>query len=102
MTPLPIIWPAFSFERASVAWSSLNLSDITGLITPLCVMAEMNKRYDITNAVLTSTLDRLKRGKMQISSQFYSRIADTFITRSDAQNYMIFGDPAARLRMQDM
>jgi hypothetical protein len=65
-------------------------------------MAEMNKRYDITNAVLTSALDRLKRGKTQMSSQFYSRIADTFITRSDAQNYMIFGDPAARARMQDM
>jgi hypothetical protein len=64
-------------------------------------MAEMNKRYDITNAVLTSALDRLKRGKMQITSEFYSRIADTFITRSDAQNYMIFGDPAARLRMRD-
>jgi hypothetical protein len=64
-------------------------------------MAEMNKRYDITNALLTSALDRLKRGKMQITSQFYSRIADTFITRSDAQNYMVFGDPAARLRMRD-
>jgi hypothetical protein len=63
-------------------------------------MVEMNKRYDITNAILTSTLDRLARGKIRINSDYFSRIADTFITRSDAQNYMVFGDPAVRLRIR--
>ncbi len=63
-------------------------------------MVEMNKRYDITNAILTSTLDRLARGKIQINTDYFSRIADTFITRSDAQNYMVFGDPAVRLRIR--
>ena len=27
------------------------------------------------------------------------RFIDAWITRSDAQNYMIYGDPAARLRI---
>ena len=62
-------------------------------------MAEMSKRYDIGNALLTSTYDRLQRGKIQVTPQFLTRLASAFITRSDAQNYMIFGDPAVRLRI---
>ena len=62
-------------------------------------LAEMNKRYDVNNAILTSALDRLKRKKMHITSDFYSKIADVFINRNDAQNYMVFGDPAVRLRI---
>src|SRR6476661_3818705 len=34
-TPLPIILPSFNLDNASVAWLSLNLSDITGLIISL-------------------------------------------------------------------
>lgn len=62
-------------------------------------MAEMNKRYDVGNALLTNAFDRLQRGRTRVTPEFQSRLASTFITRSDAQNYMIFGDPAARLRI---
>lgn len=62
-------------------------------------MANMNKRYDITNALLTSTLDRIQKGKIKITPDFHTKLAEAFITRSDAQNYMIFGDPAVRLRI---
>jgi hypothetical protein len=62
-------------------------------------MAAMSKRYDIGNALLTSTVDRLQRGKIQITPEFHARLVDAFITRNDAQNYFVFGDPAVRLRI---
>jgi len=62
-------------------------------------MEDMNKRYDLGNATLTSTFDLLERGKIERTPQVMARLADTFLTRSDAQNYMVFGDPAARLNI---
>ncbi len=62
-------------------------------------MADMTKKYDIGNAVLTSTYERLRKGKIKQTPEFYNRLASMFITRNYAQNYMILGDPAARLRI---
>jgi hypothetical protein len=62
-------------------------------------MSRFPKRYDITNAQLTSTFDRLQRGSLQMTPTLRTKLAQVFITRSDAQNYMIFGDPAVRLRI---
>ncbi len=50
-------------------------------------------RYDLYNAFLTNTYDRMQRGK-QMPSEFHKKLVNQFITRSDAQNYMILGDPA--------
>jgi hypothetical protein len=62
-------------------------------------MASMNKRYDVQNALLTNTYDRIAKGREEITPAINRQIANDFITRSDAQNYMVFGDPAARLRI---
>jgi hypothetical protein len=62
-------------------------------------MADLNKRYDTARVILASTYDRLKRGRIQATPEFYRRLADAFITRNDAQNYLVFGDPAARVRL---
>lgn len=62
-------------------------------------MTALNERYSTTNARLTGSYDRLMRGKSKATPEFWSKLADTFILRSDAQNYMVFGDPAARLRI---
>jgi hypothetical protein len=62
-------------------------------------MEDMFERYNITNAQLTATFDRLERGKIQITPDFHSRFVSLFLTRSDAQNYMIYGDPAVCLRI---
>jgi hypothetical protein len=59
----------------------------------------MVKKYDIGNALLTSTFDRLQRGRIKVTPEFHARLVDAFITRNDAQNYFIFGDPAVSLRM---
>lgn len=59
----------------------------------------MNKRYDLANGVLANLHDRLRRGTAVESPELLAKLAHTFILRSDAQNYMVLGDPAARLRL---
>lgn len=63
-------------------------------------MDDMNKRYNVCNSMLTTALDELKRRRMRgqpiKEEEFFGQIADIFIFRTDAQNYMVFGDPAAR------
>jgi hypothetical protein len=62
-------------------------------------MAYTNEKFNVTNMALSSIMDGIQRGTISDTPEFEQRLVDTFITRSDAQNYMIFGDPAARLRI---
>lgn len=64
-------------------------------------LSDMSARYNICNASLTTTYDRLKKGKIVLSPSLRSDIASLFLTRSDAQNYMIFGDPGVCLRIPE-
>ena len=64
-------------------------------------MRDMTKRYDVGNAQLTTTYDRLQKKKSILTSEFRARLASMFITRSDAQNFFVFGDPAVQLRITD-
>ena len=63
-------------------------------------MEDMNKRYNVCNSLLTSCLDEQRRllaiGKPLEWKEFFDQIVEVFILRSDAQNYMVFGDPAVR------
>lgn len=62
-------------------------------------MTKMNERYSRYNTYIANVSDRVKRGTYDWNDSREERIRDTWITRSDAQNYMVFGDPAARLRI---
>ncbi len=62
-------------------------------------MANMNQRYSLCNAVITNTYDRERRGSLRWTPELEARFLDNWIIRSDAQNYMILGDPAACLRI---
>ena len=64
-------------------------------------MQEMRDRYSVCNATITNTYDRQRRGKLIWNHALEANFLDNWITRGDAQNYMLFGDPAARLRMPD-
>jgi hypothetical protein len=64
-------------------------------------MEDMSRRYAVCNAVLTNAYDRQRRGRLQWTETLRERFLDSWITRSDAQNYMVLGDPAARLRIPD-
>jgi hypothetical protein len=62
-------------------------------------LAAMYKRYDVYNSQLANALDNIQSGRRKVSPELDIWLADTFITRSDAQNYIVLGDPAARLRL---
>lgn len=62
-------------------------------------MEGINERYSLCNALLTNTNDRIQRGTMTWTEEAMAGFVDTWITRGDAQNYLIFGDPAASLRL---
>jgi Peptidase family C25 len=62
-------------------------------------LEEMNKRYDIENAIISNRIDQARKGRIEFSDEFYSKIAEMYIIRSDAQNYMLLGDPAVKLNV---
>jgi hypothetical protein len=62
-------------------------------------MEGINERYSLCNALLTNTNDRIQRGVMNWTEESMAGFVDTWITRGDAQNYLVFGDPAASLRL---
>ena len=64
-------------------------------------MDDMGKRYGLTNVMLTNVYDRIQRGTLTWTPEAERRFLDTWIYRGDAQNYMVYGDPAARLRIPE-
>jgi hypothetical protein len=59
----------------------------------------MVKRLSILNELLINRYDLLEKGDIEKTPEFQTKMALDFITRSDAKNYMIFGDPGAHLRI---
>jgi hypothetical protein len=76
------------------------INHLLGVQTSGLSMRGMNGiRYSLCNALISNTYDRQQRGKLQWNVSLEARFLDNWITRSDAQNYMVFGDPAAKLRI---
>ncbi len=61
-------------------------------------LQNMNVRFNNANAYLTNIFDT---SGFNIRPDLMPRVASTYIFRNDAQNYMVFGDPAARLRIPE-
>ncbi len=61
----------------------------------------MNERYNQLNQNLTTFFDKVQRREIKADAKLQSILVDTFLSRSDAQNYLIFGDPAAHARLPD-
>ena len=61
----------------------------------------MNERYNQLNQNLTTFFDKVQRKEIQADANLQKRLVDTFLSRSDAQNYMICGDPGAHARLPD-
>ena len=59
-----------------------------------------NDRYAAMAAVLTSQLQRVRAGKTP-DAAFKGAVAATWLEHNDARNYVIFGDPAVRVRVAD-
>jgi hypothetical protein len=62
-------------------------------------MAAINKRFNLGNAGLATAFDRQQRGKLPEGPTDRQRLVRAFIARSDAQNYLVLGDPAVYPRM---
>ena len=62
-------------------------------------MERMNFRFGDLSVRLSDDYDRLSRRKVTDTPEFRTRLARTFVQRGDAQNYMILGDPAVRVRL---
>lgn len=64
-------------------------------------MSDLNVRFNHLNDRLTDVLDSQKRGTYAGSAGERAQLAEDFITRTDAQNYLVFGDPGAGVRIPD-
>ena len=64
-------------------------------------MQDLSERYSVCNALITGMYDRERRGRLTWTRELKAQLLDRWLTRGDAQNYMVLGDPAARLRMPD-
>lgn len=62
-------------------------------------MQRMNETYIVANDRLTDVYDRHSRGLLKWTPQMQQRFVDDWIFRTDAQNYLVLGDPAVRLRI---
>jgi hypothetical protein len=60
-------------------------------------MLEMSKRLALLSDLFATLSSSLMNNEIARTPEFRSRMSWDFIARNDAKNYMIFGDPAARL-----
>ncbi len=62
-------------------------------------MEDMRRRLRVGNQLLASYFDRERRGRLAWDALTQRKLVDHWLWRTDALNYMVFGDPAARLRI---
>ena len=62
-------------------------------------LEDLNNRYNELNSILSNIIDQAVKKSIDLSPEFFREIADLFVTRSNAQNYMVFGDPAVSLNI---
>ncbi len=77
------------------------LRSLLGVQPSGLAMQPMNERYSTLNALLTNTYDRVQRNAMQWTPESQTRFLDSWLLRGDAQNYMVFGDPAVSLSLPE-
>lgn len=77
------------------------IAQLLGVQPSGLAMEDMGRRYALSSAQIASTYDRDRRGSLQWTDEVKARFVDAWIYRNDAQNYMVFGDPAARLRIPE-
>ena len=59
---------------------------------------EFNRRWAVLSTELANVLEQIRKRKQVDPKQ----LASQWIARDDARNYVLFGDPAVRLRTDDM
>ncbi len=59
----------------------------------------MNANYNLGNNLINNFNDRVRAGLEQLTPEKKSTLVDYWITRNDAANYMLFGDPATYINI---
>ena len=77
------------------------INKILGVKSSGMAMQDINDRFNAANFAITNTYDRQRRGTLQWNEQTEMRLVDNWLARTDAQNFMILGDPAVRLRLPE-
>jgi len=62
-------------------------------------MARLNERVHESDERIAELIDELYSGRTTSTPEFRAKLGRTFVFRSDARNYMVLGDPAARVSM---
>lgn len=62
-------------------------------------MRDMYQRYNRENAQILFAYKQIIREDNPPPPEYYQKLTNRFISLSDAQNYMVYGDPGTRLRM---
>jgi hypothetical protein len=62
-------------------------------------MGLMSKGYSASTARIATRHNLIRRGDLDASPEVERQLVYDFILRNDAQNYMVLGDPAARVRI---
>ena len=65
------------------------------------VLNSMNSGFNTGNFMLTNIYDRIRSGveTLPLTPEKNSKLVDIWITRTDGQNYLLFGDPGTKVRI---
>jgi hypothetical protein len=61
-----------------------------------------NSSWGARSIEIAETLQQLQNGDRKLTGDSLKKFANKWVARDDARNYIIFGDPAVRLRTEDM
>jgi hypothetical protein len=61
-----------------------------------------NTDWAALSAGIAETLQQMQSGERTLSGDNLKRFANQWVARDDARNYIVLGDPAVRLRTEDM
>ncbi len=63
-------------------------------------MERMSEKFNFANAALTNTMDMDRMGAIHWNDRYYESFVENWLSRNDAQNYFVFGDPGVRVRVE--
>jgi hypothetical protein len=63
---------------------------------------QFNTNWAALSTGIAETLQQMQNGERTLSGDNLKRFANHWVARDDARNYIVLGDPAVRLRTEDM
>ncbi|WER47206.1 C25 family cysteine peptidase [Cupriavidus sp. WKF15] len=93
---------AYSFQSERADPQTQGFRDVAGSLLRGQRVGQATDRFNIRWAALSTELADLLRDRSAGAEVSEAEIALRWIARDDARNYVVLGDPAARLRVREM